>query len=285
LSIDTTTQSPPQVDPATLAELERTAVRLARAAGERICAAFAGPLTVEFKDPIPGTAPNSNPVSEVDRGVEAFIRAELMSQFPDHGIIGEEGSEPTHSGVGFTWVIDPLDGTTNYINGLPLFASSIGVLHGGWPLVGAIWCVSTHTLRSGVYHARRGGPLKFDEATFERRAGAPWRGIAAEPGRSPRYGMHWDTRVLGSATLECAFVSAGILRLAYVSRPSLWDAAAALTLLQAAGCRAMTRDKSRWIPLERFIVDRAANGSIATLGSWCKPLLAADRESLNLALG
>ena len=267
-------------------------MRLARAAGDRICAAFARPLTVHFKDPFPGADPNSNPVSEVDRGVEAFLRAELMSQFPDHGVIGEEGSGATHSGAGFTWVIDPLDGTTNYINGLPLFASAIGVLLDGWPLVGAIWCVSTHTLHPGVYHARRGGPLSFDEVTFERRAGAPWRGIAAEPGSSSRYGTHWDTRVLGSATLECAFVSAGILRLAYVSRPSLWDAAAALALLQAAGCCAMTRQQSRWMPLERFIVDcgraqrraQRSNGSTATLGSWCQPLLAADRDSLNLAL-
>jgi myo-inositol-1(or 4)-monophosphatase len=278
-------ESPPEVDSRTLIAFERTALRLARAAGERICSALARPIAVEFKAPSHGTASNSNPVSEVDRAVEAFIRAELLAEFPDHGVIGEEGSGSAHGGEGVTWVIDPIDGTTNFINGVPLFACSIGVLLDGWPLAGAIWCVSTHALRPGVYHAHRGGSLSFDEALLERRPAATWRGLAAEPGRAPTFGAHWDTRVLGSATLECAFVAAGLLRLAYVSRPSLWDAAAALALLEAAGCTAMTLEHSRWVRLTRFVVDSSSGDRTAALGSWAQPLLAGDSEALRRALG
>jgi myo-inositol-1(or 4)-monophosphatase len=284
LSSESTTEAAPEVDSRTLTALELAAVRMAHKAGEHICAAFGRPFAVEFKQASPGASSNSNPVSEVDCAVEAFIRAELQSEFPDHAVIGEEGSGSSHTGAGFTWVLDPIDGTTNFINGLPLFASSIGVLLDGWPVAGAIWCVSTHALRPGVYHARRGGPLCFDHAPIERRRAGAWRGLAAEPGWTPSFGAQWDTRVLGSAALECAFVAAGLLRLAYVSRPRLWDAAAAVTLLNAAGCEAMTRQASQWVPLTRFIVAPAPDGCAATLGSWCQPLLAADREALTAAL-
>jgi myo-inositol-1(or 4)-monophosphatase len=60
------------------------------------------------------------------------------------------------------WAIDPIDGTTNFVNGFPLFAASIGMLHRGCPVVGAIWCSTSYALRAGVYHARAGGALRFE---------------------------------------------------------------------------------------------------------------------------
>ncbi len=285
MSHESEIETPPAFDERTLISLENTAVRLAHAAGERIQESLTRPRAVDFKSAAPGTAPNSNPVSEVDRAVEEFIRAELAREYPGHGVIGEEGVT-VPSGEGITWVIDPVDGTTNYINGVPLFASSIGVLKDGWPLAGAIWCVSTHAVRPGVYHAHRGSTLHFDSAPFQRRAAGAWRGLAAEPGRAPEFASHWDTRVFGSATLECAFVAAGLLRLAYVTRPSLWDAAAALALLEAAGCQALTREHSRWVPLRRFKVDCArTDTTTATLDRWSQPMLVADAQALDVALG
>jgi fructose-1,6-bisphosphatase/inositol monophosphatase family enzyme len=132
-------------DPQSLAELEHCALRLARAAGARIIAAIAhGGFAVEFKEPRAGSAANSNPVSEIDREVERLIRAELAAACPGHAVIGEE----LGAGVGgeLSWAVDPVDGTTNFVNGLPLVASSIGVLYRGRPLAGAIWCACTHAL-------------------------------------------------------------------------------------------------------------------------------------------
>src|SRR5207302_2001197 len=171
-------------DAATLAALERAAADLADAAGKLICAAYAGDLDVDFKTPSSGTAPNSNPVSRTDQEVEAMIRARLERDFPDDTLIGEE--LPLRQGPSpFTWVVDPVDGTTNFINGLPLFACSIGVLYRGRPVAGAIWCSCSHLLRAGTYHATCATGLYFDGGPVERRASGFWRGLAAEPGTAP----------------------------------------------------------------------------------------------------
>ncbi len=266
------------LDPETLLQLERTAVRLARAAGARIASTIGTPFTVHFKSVRGGSPLNSNPVSDIDRDVEEMLRAELAAAHPTHAIIGEEfgGAEA----AAFTWAIDPIDGTTNFINGMPLCASSIGVLYEGWPVAGAIWCASTHALAPGVYHARRGGALCFEGCPHERRGARLWRGLAAEPGQAPRFGGGWDTRVLGSATLEFAFTAAGLLQLAYISRPSLWDAVAGLALLDAAGCGARTTQEERWVEFRRFEDSAGAALSGETLAAWCRPLLIGERSAL-----
>lgn len=271
------------LDAALLAALERTAVHVARRAGEHALAACGAPLEVEFKAQMPGGAANSNPVSHVDREIEALVRGAIAARYPQHAVIGEE----THDEIGpageLVWVVDPIDGTTNFINGMPLFACSIGVLHAGRPVVGAIWCAATHALRPGTYHARRGGALCFDGTPLARRAPGSWRGLASEPGRAPRYGALWDTRVLGSATLECAFVAAGLLRIAFLGRPSLWDAAAGVALLHAAGCLALTHQDGAWCELRRF-TPPSASGPAATLREWCQPLLVGEHAAVTAAL-
>jgi myo-inositol-1(or 4)-monophosphatase len=266
---------PPKLDDPTLAMLERTALRLARLAGARIAGMLGRPIAVEFKQVRRGSAANSNPVSELDREIEQLLRAELATTHPDHGVIGEElGSSAPDADL--VWALDPIDGTTNFINALPLAASSVGVLWRGWPVAGAIWCATSHALRPGTYHARRGGALCFDGEPLKRRGAAAWRGLAAETGGVPRFGMHFDTRVLGSATLELAFGAAGLLQLTHLGRPALWDAVAGLVLIEAAGCAALTRTARGWQPLERF--------AASPLAAWCQPMLAGDRAALDRAL-
>ncbi len=257
--------------------LEHTAVRLASAAGDYISAAYNDRPEVDFKTPGPGSAQNSNPVSRTDREVESLLRKHLVAEFPEHAILGEEQGS-SGGGAPFTWVIDPVDGTTNFINGLPLFASSIGVLFHGRPVAGAIWCAATHTLAPGIYHAHAGGPLRFDGRVLKRRAPGAWRGLASEPGRAPSFGALWDTRVLGCATLEFAFVAAGLLSLAYIPRPALWDVVAGLVLLGAADCRAAARRATRWETLLYF--DVSGNDTAATLAGWSEPLLIGDEAAL-----
>jgi myo-inositol-1(or 4)-monophosphatase len=258
--------------------LEHTAVRLARTAGDYISAAFSDRPEVEFKAPGPGSAQNSNPVSRTDRDVESLLRAHLAAEFPEHAIIGEEQPPPGGGGSPFTWVIDPVDGTTNFINGFPLFACSIGMLFHGRPVAGAIWCAATHTLAPGVYHAHAGGSLQFNGSVLKRRAPGTWRGLASEPGRAPSFAAMWDTRVLGCATLEFAWVAAGLLNLAYIPRPALWDVAAGLVLLGAADCRAVALRPGRWETLLYF--DASGNDSAATLARWSEPLLIGNESAL-----
>jgi myo-inositol-1(or 4)-monophosphatase len=275
-------QSDCSADLTTLEALERTAVRLARLAGEQICSDLGTRPDVDFKAPWAGASANANPVSQTDRRIERLIREQLAGEHPAHAIIGEEypASEAGAAVAPFTWVVDPVDGTTNYINGVPLFASAIGVLFRGRPVAGAIWCAATHALRPGIYHAHCGGPLHFDGAPLERRSAGAWRGLASEPGRAPTYGRLWDTRMFGCATLEIALVAAGLLRLAYIPRPALWDVVAGLVLLQAAHCHALTLSGPRPDTLLYF----SGSSSPGTLARWSEPLLIGDKAALDLAL-
>jgi myo-inositol-1(or 4)-monophosphatase len=268
-------------DAETRVTLERCAVRLARMAGDQICHELTSLPAVEFKPPVPGSPANGNPVSSTDRHVESLIRARLGTGFPDHAVIGEEYALTDGRDVPYTWVIDPVDGTSNYINGVPLFAASVGVLFRGRPVAGAIWCASSHALRPGVYHAHAGGSLCFDERPMVRRGWAAWRGLAAEPGRAPTYGALWDTRVFGCATLEFAFVAAGLLSLAYIPRPALWDAAAGMVLLHAAHCHAVALRGDHRDTLLYF--EAGGDRSAAALARWTEPLLIGDEAALRSA--
>src|SRR5690606_36915658 len=107
----------------------------------------------------------------------------------------------------FVWAIDPIDGTTNFVNGFPIFGASIGVLYRGVPIAGAIWSSLTHTLSAGVYHARRGGPLSFDGSAIKAaRNPDVRRRLAGAAVIGPDRGR-WDFRKTGSAAVECALVA------------------------------------------------------------------------------
>jgi fructose-1,6-bisphosphatase/inositol monophosphatase family enzyme len=202
------------------AALAATAARLAQAAGTQITAAVNGELAVHFKATRREWAANSNPVSEVDQSVERYIRAQLLQTHPHHTVIGEEQAQSGPPDARISWVIDPVDGTCNFINGVPLYACSIGVLHDGWPVAGAIF--------------------------------------------------------------EFAWVACGLLRLAHMPGPGLWDAAAGLSLLHAAGCSALTWEHGRWTPLLRFKPPgRQVQGGLA---AWKQPVLIGAAEDLAAAL-
>lgn len=257
------------------------ATQLAHIAGEYIFAECAATPEVQFKTPGEGGAPNSNPVSGTDRAVESLLRERIASEFPGHAIIGEEyGVSYGGAQSPFTWVIDPVDGTTNFVNGLPLFASSIGVLYRGWPVAGAIWCSCSHAFAPGIYHACAGGPLQFAGSPMRRRPQGAWRGLASEPGRAPTYGALWDTRVLGCSTLEFAFIAAGLLSLAFLGHPKLWDVAAGLVLLEASGCSAVVPRAGSWDTLLYF---STPDGDLEALARWSEPVLLGDELALERA--
>lgn len=263
-----------------LETLERAAVELARHAGNHIVSVPRDRLDVQLKQAPVGMAPNANPVSNVDRDVEQALRQRIGDQFPEHVVLGEETeADGGRAESPFVWVIDPIDGTTNYLNGLPLYCSSIGVLFRSFPVAGAVWCASTHALRPGIYHAREEGPLRFDGETLAPRSSGTWRAIASEPGGPAHYGAFFDTRVLACAALECAFTSAGLLRVAYISRPAIWDVAAGIVLARAAGCHVLTRRAHEWTAFSGFAALNARR-QLSNLRSWRQPVLIGDRRAL-----
>lgn len=260
-----------------LAELERTAVDLARLAAAEITSALGRTLSVRYKGAEADEAAPRDPVSEVDQRVEELVRARLARDFPDHDIVGEEFEAHRGRSRDFAWVLDPVDGTTNFVNGFPLFAASMGVLHEGRPVVGALWCSTSHALRPGVYHAHLGGRLRFDDEPIElRRNQAVRRHLAGDPKGLEQTGLPWDMRKTGSAAIECAFVAAGLLRVARFERPNVWDVGGGIVLVEAVGGAVHTFASEAWQPFTGF-------GGPDQLRTWRQPLLLGEPQAVDLA--
>ncbi|MCE7871513.1 inositol monophosphatase [bacterium CPR1] len=115
----------------------------ARAAGELIRQAFAGPVAVRHKGAV-------DLVTEVDTACEALIRTRLLESFPHHGFLGEEGGVTAEAAS--MWIVDPLDGTTNFAHGYPFVAVSIGLEVNGVMELGVVY----DPLREELFNARRG---------------------------------------------------------------------------------------------------------------------------------
>lgn len=256
-----------------LADIERTAVELAQLAGAEIMAALGGMLSVKYKSGSDKEQSWNDPVSEVDHRVEVLIRARLSERFRDHEIIGEELDERGARDADFVWAVDPIDGTTNFVNGFPMFAATIGVLHKGVPVVGAIWCTTSHAVRAGVYHARAGAPLFFDGAPVARKDNPQVRRSLAGVSQASGLIGGWDTRKTGSAAIECALVAAGALNVARFDNVNLWDIAGGAALVWAARGQVAVLEGQTWQILERF--------EAPDLRLWHKPMIIGSEDAVS----
>ena len=276
--------SPAQMTDRDWEAAELLAVELATLAGAEITTALNRTLTVSYKG-----APGSfrDPVSEVDQKVEVLIRARLSERFPSHDILGEEMIDRPGRDSDVVWAIDPVDGTSNFVNGFPLFSASIGVLYRGEPMVGALWCSTSHTLRSGVYHARAGSALRFDSQPVIRVPNPMvHRRLGGDPSASTR-GLPWDIRKTGSAAIECAFVAAGLLQVTRFDQPNIWDVAGGIALVQAAGRRVVVRVGKKWQPFTGFGQQEAAGTGPAgepkahkVLRDWRRSLVLGEEDAI-----
>jgi myo-inositol-1(or 4)-monophosphatase len=273
-----------------LVEIEALAVDLANCAGKEIVAALGRTLTIRYKEvgtdklaKIEAGGLWRDPVSDVDQAVETMIRAQVAEKFPDHDILGEEIDTALLHQSDFVWAIDPIDGTANFVNGFPLFAASIGVLYRGQPVVGAVWCSASHALYAGTYHAHLGGELRFDDeplvvninpALKRRLAGSPHVGSSTD--------FPWDTRQTGSAAIECAFVAAGMMRVARFERPNIWDVAGGIPLLVAAGADVACGTSAGWQSFTRFEPAAAIAAEAPLLRNWRRPLIVGDAAGVEM---
>ncbi len=290
----------PELDPAVVAAIESLAVELAREAGQTARDALSRRLTVEYKPDAHGKESANDPVSEVDRAVEELVRSRVAERFPGHAVIGEEVDTVVDDpSAEVLWVIDPIDGTTNFINGFPLFAVSIGVLHQGVPVAAAIWCASTHLLGPGVYHTHAGAALHLDGLPVPARETVVKRALAAAPGGAPGGTREWEHRVTGSIAIEAAYVAAGVFTSATFWGPRIWDVAAGALLVQAAGREVWVRSAGQWQRFARFTAPErlpqtarrsaTANGTTDAepprspgLRDWRQPMLIGTLEATTL---
>ena len=117
-------------DPTIAAELATEAYSIAAEAGTAILDALGSEIFVSYKDAPSGKNTPIDPVSDIDQAVEKLIRDRIAARYPDHAFFGEETAGSYEPGPRFTWAVDPIDGTQNFVNGLPFYSCSIGVFDG-----------------------------------------------------------------------------------------------------------------------------------------------------------
>jgi myo-inositol-1(or 4)-monophosphatase len=244
-------------------ELESTAVDLARGAGLILADRFGRQLQIDYKD-----KDKRDPVTDADKSAQEYLAREITRRHPNHGILGEEDTEESEEPCPeVLWVLDPLDGTTNFLNGLPVYASSIGVLYRGMPLAGAIFVPWPKEGGGLVVHCRRGGGCFADGemvSVYESQEPGPNRliGLPGHFGQTTRVrgklgGRLGEPRTTGSAAYELAMTACGILQYSVMGAPHLWDVAAGvLAVLEAKGTVMVRRNGQRgWHPLDYLVSD------------------------------
>ena len=200
-------------------------------------------------------------VSEVDRKAEAEILYHLKKAYPDHSFIGEEGGVSGNSKSDYAWIIDPLDGTTNFLHGIPHFAVSIACTYKGQ----LQHAVVLDPIKREEFTASRGKGATLNERRIrvtDRRnldgaligTGIPFNGFALE--HVDEYlnclkdvaSQTAGVRRAGSAALDLAYVAAGRFDGFWESHLQSWDIAAGMVLVREAG--GMTTEMNGGDPLK-----------------------------------
>jgi myo-inositol-1(or 4)-monophosphatase len=185
-------------------------------------------------------------VTEADKGAEALLSAAVSRAFPQDSFLGEEGGVSGASEAAWSWVVDPLDGTTNFVHRVPHFAVSIGLLFEGEPYGGVI----RHVCRGETYHASRGEGAWCED----RRLQVTEQSVLSDCLLATGFGYDRAQRAtellvpvkrameqgrglrrMGAAALDFVDVAQGLYDGFWEDDLSPWDVAAGVVLVQEAG--------------------------------------------------
>lgn len=265
------------LDVSLLEQIESDSIEMAERAGRVLRDHFRQPMEVKFKG-----EGKTDPVTAADGVSEQYLKTAIADRYPGHNIVSEEGGVSGKTASPFVWVLDPLDGTANFMNGFPFFAVSIGVLWKTQPVVGAIYVPVSHNGAPGVYHARLRGGAYLDSERIDATVVPSGRPLSAMPpggfhlsGRSKR--VPHEVRNTGSIAVELALTSSGVFRYVFFGRPRIWDVAAGVLLVKEAGGTVFGRQgKGRgWLPLDRFQPHPKTNETLLEqLQKWSGPVIA-----------
>ncbi len=225
------------------------ALRAARRAGQIILRAMdrVDSLTIEEKG-------RNDLVSEIDHQAEDIIADTILGSYPDHAILGEEGgarggpeAPSADSQAEFTWIVDPLDGTTNFLHGIPHFCTSIAVTRGPALLHGVV----VDHVRNEEFTASRGGGARLNNRRIRVAGrdriddsiiagGLPFASVAAHLDAYSEVlknfmGRCRTIRRQGAAALDLAYVAAGRVDGFFELGLKSWDMAAGAVIVREAG--------------------------------------------------
>ena len=189
-------------------------------------------------------------VTEVDASAERLIFSRIHRRFPDHAFIGEEHTQKHRApaGAAYRWIVDPIDGTTNFVHGVPTFAVSIGVEYRGRLVAGIVY----DPMRDEAFTALAGGGAWLNGRRMRVSRVRRLRDALLATGFSPRFRANpapflarfvdfqcvtHAVRRNGSTAISLAYVAAGRLDGFWESDVHPWDSAAGMLLIREAGGR------------------------------------------------
>ena len=212
---------------------------------------------------------DGTPVTDADTHVDDRLRAHLAAAFPEHGVLSEERGTVAPD-TAWTWVIDPVDGTSNYTNGLPYWCVSVALLHDGEPVLGVLdapalgrryvavvghgaWLITRWTSLDGskqqpaTRRLRVRDPVDWRDPTHGH---VPVMLTTGTARRARGAGLALNPRVMGSTALDMALVAEGVAAASIAVEPKVWDIAAGALLVAEAGGAVVTLDHAPLLPLE-----------------------------------
>jgi myo-inositol-1(or 4)-monophosphatase len=235
--------------PATVAVVTRARELLGSALdalGPRLTA-VAGRVEVEPKA-------DGTPVTDADRDADVLLADAIRGAFPDHGVLSEERDTIVPS-TDWCWVIDPIDGTSNFVAGLPYWCVSVALTLEGLPVLAAIDAPAL----GRRYLAQRGGGAWLDERRLAVRGRVDWRDgrnrhipvmlTTATTRRARDAGLRLNPRVMGATALDLAIVAEGVAAASVAIIPHVWDVAAGHLLVTEAGGAIVTLDGTPLLPM------------------------------------
>ncbi|MEI7771947.1 MAG: inositol monophosphatase family protein [Chloroflexales bacterium] len=174
-------------------------------------------------------------VTQADVEVEQLLRDRIAARYPEHGVMGEEQGVVAIDRE-YVWSIDPIDGTGAFVSGLPLWCVSIGLMRRGHPYMGVVYM----PILDDCYWADAEGPAyRNDEQirviTTETIDGNDWIAVSSNAHRIFNISFPGKTRALSSIAADLCYVARGSAIGAVIARANLWDVAAGMAILRAAG--------------------------------------------------
>jgi histidinol-phosphatase len=218
-----------------LRDLLAVATEAARAGGRHTLAFFNALTAVEWKA-------DGTPLTAADREAEEVMRVIIAGAFPTHGILGEEEGE-TPGSAPYRWIIDPLDGTSTFVRGVPLYGTLVGVEARGEPVVGALYLPALDEMVAaarGEGCTWNGRPCRVSATTRLDQALLVVTDERAARARSGAYECLAARTQLQRTWADCygyALVATGRAEVALDPVMNVWDCAALLPIVEEAGGR------------------------------------------------
>ena len=237
-----------------LEQVEKAVIRAAAEAGNFVKSRFGGILEISQK----GDRPGKDMVTDADKASQNLIAGVMKNSFPDHMLLGEEDPpDQDPEAADWLWIVDPIDGTTNFVNSSPIYAVSVAALFRGEPVAAAIWIPWPNEDGSLLMHARKGNGTwignKQVNVYTSSKSGEPIDGVlSAHPSwisrvfkvNKPLVDHFGEVRVSGSSCYELFLVANGTIQYAITGYAMAWDFAAATLLIKEAGGKVMVAGSS-----------------------------------------